>query len=196
MRAVLDANVFYSTWVTDPLLSFADIELFEPVWSERIMEEVRRHLPEIWLRATEEGVARYLRTVAMAFPEAMVTGWEPLERAVTLPDLDDRHVLAVAIKARADAVVTSNLKDFPAKRLERFGLHAMSPDDFLALLFDENPREAMVAVHSLVDSKRYPPRSMEEEIERLRDLGLARFAGRLAAMAQSTLVVSDDLRGS
>lgn len=182
MRAVLDANVFYSMWVTDPLLSFADADLYEPVWSDRIMDEVRRHLPTIWSRATREGVDRYLSTLSRVFPNASVAGWKPLENAVELPDPDDRHVVAAAVKAHADVIVTSNLKDFPAKRLERFGLRAMSPDDFLTLLFDDDPDEAMKSMQSLVDSKRHPPCTMEEEIEHLRMLGLTKFAERLAAV--------------
>ena len=116
MRAVLDANVFYSTWVTDVLLSFADADLYEPAWSDRIMGEVRNHLPHVWSRATQEGVDKYLAILDRAFPEASVTDWESLERVVELPDSDDRHVVAAALKARADVIVTSNLKDFPASR--------------------------------------------------------------------------------
>lgn len=182
MRAVLDANVFYSTWVTDPLLSFADVELYEPVWSERIMEEVRRHLPSVWSRATQEGVDRYLRTLSMAFPEASVADWGHLEGKVKLHDPDDRHVVAAAIKANADVIVTSNLADFPAGNLKCFGLRAMSPDAFLVMLFDGDPEEAMSVMRSLVDSKKHPPRTMQEETKRLRKLGLTGFAGRLEMM--------------
>jgi hypothetical protein len=85
MRAVLDANVFYSTWVTDVLLSFADADLYEPAWSDRIMGEVRSHLPHVWSRATQEGVDKYLTILDRAFPEASVTDWESLERVVELP---------------------------------------------------------------------------------------------------------------
>ena len=183
MRAVLDANVFYSTWVTDPLLCLADAELYEPVWSERIMGEVREHLPSVWRRATREGVDRYLRTLSMAFPEAEVEGWEPLEEAVAgLPDPDDRHVVAAAVRSGAGVIVTSNLKDFPDACLGRFGLHAVSPDGFLSMLFDDDPDVASSAMRGLVESKRHPPRTMAEEIGRLRGLGLAGFADRLAAM--------------
>lgn len=182
MCAVLDANVFYSTWVTDVLLSFADAELYEPVWSGRIMGEVRNHLPQVWSCATREGVDKYLTTLAMAFPEAFITGWESLEHAVELPDPDDRHVVAVALKARADVIVTSNLKDFPSEALEPLDLRVISPDDFLSQLFDEDPQEATAAMRSLVVSKRHPPRTMSEESEHLRCLGLIRFAGRLDSM--------------
>lgn len=85
MRAVLDANVFYSTWVTDVLLSFADADLYEPAWSDRIMGEVRNHLPHVWPRATQEGVDKYLTILDRVFPEASVTDWESLERVVELP---------------------------------------------------------------------------------------------------------------
>ena len=163
MRAVLDANVFYSIWVTDPLLSFADVELYEPVWSERITVEVRRHLPSVWSRATREGVDRYLRTLAMAFPEASVAGWEYLEGGVRLPDPDDRHVVAAAIKAGADVIVTSSIGDFPAGRLKRFGLCAISPDVFLVMLFDSDPEEVVSVMRFLVGSKSHPPRTMQDE---------------------------------
>lgn len=184
MREVLDANVFYSTWVTDVLLSFADADLYEPAWSDRIMGEVRNHLPHVWSRATQEGVDKYLAILDRAFPEASVTDWESLERVVELPDSDDRHVVAAALKARADVIVTSNLKDFPAEALNPLRLRAVSPDDFLSELFDEDPQEATAAMRLLVTSKRHPSRTMREESERLRRLGLARFAGRLDAMAR------------
>ena len=47
MKAVLDANLFFSTWITNPLLTFAEEEFYEPVWSERIMAEVKEHLPQV-----------------------------------------------------------------------------------------------------------------------------------------------------
>ena len=127
---------------------------------------------------------KYLAILDRAFPEASVTDWESLERVVELPDSDDRHVVAAALKARADVIVTSNLKDFPAEALNPLRLRAVSPDDFLSELFDEDPQEATAAMRLLVTSKRHPSRTMCEESERLRRLGLARFAGRLDAMAR------------
>lgn len=90
MRALLDANIFFSTWVTDPLLSFADADFFEPLWSERIMDEVCEHLPEVWSRATPTGIKRYVNLLNQAYPDAAVTGWEPLAPAIVLPDTDGR----------------------------------------------------------------------------------------------------------
>lgn len=102
MRALLDANVFFSIWTLDPILSFADEEYFEPLWSERIMDEVRGHLPEVWDHATPQAVDHYVRVLDSAFPDASVAGWRPLERTIQLDDEDDRHVVAAALlSARA-----------------------------------------------------------------------------------------------
>ena len=73
-----------------------------------------------------------------AFPDAIVMGWEPLEDAYVLPDPDDRHVLAAAVKGRADVTVTDNLKDFPARSLPA-DLEAQSADEFLLDALDLQP---------------------------------------------------------
>lgn len=180
MRALLDANVFFSMWTIDPLLSFADSEMFEPLWSERIMAEAREHLPRVWGQATTSGVDRYLRLVNAAFPHAMIRGWEHLESSIRLSDPDDRHVLAAAVVGRADMIVTWNLKHFPESDLASHGLRAVSPDNLLCELFATDPEETMTIMRALVASKTRPPRTMHEEIEHLRRVGNERFAALLA----------------
>ena len=67
-----------------------------------------------------------------AFPEAMVTVPPELLRAVEcIPDKDDRHVLAAAIMARANAIVTQNTRHFPKECLDKFGVLCQTADDFL-----------------------------------------------------------------
>jgi len=63
--------------------------------------------------------------------DALVTGYEELIDGLHLPDPDDRHVLAAAIRGRADVIVTCNLKDFPAGALKSYGIEAQHPDEFL-----------------------------------------------------------------
>jgi hypothetical protein len=53
---------------------------------------------------------------------------------VELPDSDDRHVLAAAIKGGCQLIVTFNLADFPADTLAPHSVAAMHPDAFLSSL--------------------------------------------------------------
>lgn len=176
IRAVLDANIFFSVWVTDPLLSFADADFFEPVWSTAIMAEVRRHLPHVWSRSTPARVNRYIDMLDAAFPQASSDFSTRVETAVRLPDPDDRHVVAVAVAACARYIVTWNLSDFPQRDIRDWNIRAISPDDFLCLLAESDREEAEVIMRRLVLSKRHPPRSMDEEIRQLASRGLTRFA--------------------
>ena len=67
-----------------------------------------------------------------AFPEAMVTVPSALLKAVEcIPDKNDRHVLAGAIVARANIIVTQNIRHFPKDCCEKYGVHCQKPDDFL-----------------------------------------------------------------
>jgi hypothetical protein len=69
----------------------------------------------------------------------MVTGYEEHIPKVTLPDPNDRHVVAAGITTQASLVLTWNSRHFPANELKKFGLRKMTPDGFLCGLFDEIP---------------------------------------------------------
>jgi hypothetical protein len=72
-------------------------------------------------------------------PDALVTGYEDLIEGLQLPDPDDRHVLAAAIRGRADVIVTANVRDFPADILTPLEIEAQHPDEFIAYLLDLAP---------------------------------------------------------
>jgi len=83
--ALLDANVLYPFWVRDVLLSFAEAGLYRPRWSARIHAEWSQSL----LKARPhlaESIARTIRLMDGAFPEAMVEGYETLMEGLPLPD--------------------------------------------------------------------------------------------------------------
>lgn len=133
-RVVLDANVLFPLILRDTLLRAAEAATYQVYWSEEILEEVRRNLVGTGT-TTEEQAARLVATMRAAFPEALVTGYERLVPAMP-NEPDDRHVAAAAVKAGAQVIVTSNLKDF---RSLPEGLEAQSPDEFLCNLFDLDP---------------------------------------------------------
>jgi hypothetical protein len=102
---------------------------------------------------------------------------------LTLPDPDDRHVLAAAIRGGADAIVTFNLADFPADALSLLGVEAQHPDDFLATLLDLAPGAVCAAVKAQRESLRNPPKTAEELLETLQAQGLTQVVARLRQFA-------------
>src|SRR5699024_1306827 len=109
------------------------------------------------------------------------TGYEPLIEAIALPDPDDRHVLAAAIKARAQVIVTHNLKDFPSAVLEGWDMEAKSADDFILDQIDLNRDAVYGAVQRIADSRGNPPATFSDVLAMLERDGLVESAAALRA---------------
>lgn len=127
---VLDANVLYPVVLRDVVLRLAYAGVFQPHWTDQIPHEMTRNIKK---KVPEERHDRIDRTVAQmrtAFPEAMVTGHENLIPSMTNHP-KDRHVLAAAVHAGVDLLVTSNLDDFPRSSCEPYNIDVQPPDDFL-----------------------------------------------------------------
>jgi len=105
--------------------------MYRPLWSEQILMEMTGAL-RIKLNRTPAEVTWRKNQMCEAFPEAMVSVPDELLKAVEcVPDVNDRHVLAAAIMARANTIVTQNTKHFPKECLARFGVLCQTADDFL-----------------------------------------------------------------
>ncbi|WP_036921628.1 PIN domain-containing protein [Propionicicella superfundia] len=134
---VYDANVLYPSTLRDVLIRVGLAHLVQPKWTDQILDEMFRNL-----RANRPDPVRLDRTRRLmndAIRDVTVTGHEHLIDQLDLPDPDDRHVLAAAIHAEAQVIVTRNLRDFPADRLSTWGVHAQHPDDFLTGLHQDHP---------------------------------------------------------
>ena len=166
---VLDANVLIKAGPRDTLLRAAERELYRPYWSEAILDEVQRNLADMLAkRGNPEPVvaARHLiEELREQFPEALVGGYEALVPVMTNPK-KDRHVLAAAVVAQAQVIVTDNLKDFPAAALSPYRLEARSSDTFLTDLFDLHP-EAMVQILTQQGSDLRHPRTLLATLDSL-----------------------------
>lgn len=117
--------------------------------------------------------------MAAAFPEALVTGYEPLIPSLDLPDEKDRHVLASAIRCGAQIIVTDNLKDFPGDILSDFDIEAISADEFLTQTFRLYPYDALPVAAKIRRKYDNPPYSASEFIMDLTAKGLPMFAAEL-----------------
>lgn len=175
---VLDANVLYPYRMRDALLRSAEAGLFRARWSPAILDEWRRSLlvrrPEL-----EGSIDAQIRAMARAFPESCVTGGDALIASLDLPDANDRHVLATAIRTGAEHIVTENLKDFPQGALEPFGITAVTADDFLSSTSEPYPGDAFRAMRTMRRAYGNPPFSPSEFIFDLQAKGLPKLASML-----------------
>jgi predicted nucleic acid-binding protein len=137
---VLDACVLVPMPLCDTLLRLAeDPPLYRPLWSDRILEEVGTALRDK-LNHTEKQSRRRIEAMRQSFPEALVSFTTDLEKSLTcIPDENDRHVLACAIRSGAYAIVTSNIKDFPEECLAKWDLVRQTPDEFLLHQYHLSP---------------------------------------------------------
>lgn len=115
-----------------------------------------------------------------AFEDAHVEGWESLESSIELPDPDDRHVVAAALWGRAEAIITENIKHFPAKSLSVHGIEAIRLDDFLLDQYDLNPSATRRIVVEQAAAMTQPPVAVNVLLTRLSRGGAPRFAKLVA----------------
>lgn len=177
--ALLDANVLHSQPITSLLLELAEARLYRPAWSADIHTEWRRSV--LRARPDVDPAALDRRRAAMdaALPDACVSGYESLIPGLTLPDPDDRHVLAAAIRAKAQVIVTFNEVDFPAATLAGFDIVVQHPDLFLRHLVDLNPAIVRARVVQMLQRWRQPPNTPEAFIGALERCGLPEAAAAL-----------------
>ena len=176
--AVLDANTLYPAPLRDLLLSLAVDGLYHARWTARIHEEWVRNLarnrPEL-----EVQLGALVELMNRSVPDCLVENYEGLIAGLVLPDPDDRHVLAAAIAGHADAIVTFNLKDFPADALDAHQIEAIHPDDFVLNQLELRPYEALAAVKKMRARLNRPPQTAAELIATLERSGLPATATHL-----------------
>lgn len=132
---VIDACVLFQMPLCDTLLRIAEEGLYRLHLSQEILDETTRNLVGK-KKMNEKQAARYQKQIKEFFPESMVEGYESLIDSMT-NDPKDRHVLAAAIKIKANVIVTFNLKDFSPESLETWDIKAQHPDEFLLDLFSD-----------------------------------------------------------
>jgi predicted nucleic acid-binding protein len=178
---VYDANVLYPSTLRDLLIRVSQAGLVQAKWTEQILDEMfgalRRTRPDL----DPVKLDRTRALMATAVRDWRVTGYEPLIEALKLPDPNDRHVLAAAIRARAQVIVTANLRDFPASELRQWDIEAKSPDEFIRDQISLDRAAVYAAVQQIADSWRNPPGSVDDVLDRLERNGLAVSVAELRA---------------
>lgn len=164
---VLDSCVIFPMHLRDTLFRAAEIGLYDLYWSQEILDGATRNLVNTG-RMKSERAARFEAALKAAFPNAMVEVPDNLIQQMT-NDPGDRHVAAAAVVAKAQVIVTSNLRDFPRESLNPWGITAMHPDVFLNRLYEVAPDLMANVVSKQVEDLKNPPMTVDELLVRLRE---------------------------
>ena len=173
------------------LLTLADAEIFAPVWTPDLLDEVERNLTGERFGKSAQQAERRVRLMRDAFPfaEGRARGYRELIPSMT-NDPKDRHVLAAAVRSGASVIVTANLKDFPASALEKFHVDAIHPDEFLCDLLDLHPESVIRCMEAVADRNVLPPRTVGELLE-----SLERQTPRFVEAVRALFVAPDETKG-
>lgn len=155
------------------------VGLYQPKWSGCIHHEWCRNLLKNRADINASTLQRTVELMNIALPDANISGYEPLIERLVLPDEGDRHVLAAAIRAKAEVIVTLNQKDFPSETLASFDIEALHPDEFIFDLCDLNQALVLEAVRRQRQSLKNPPLAVSDFLEMLLKQGLPMTANAL-----------------
>jgi predicted nucleic acid-binding protein len=183
--AVYDACVLYPAPLRDLLVRVALAGLVRAHWTDQIHDEWTRNVLANRPELAASSIERSRRLMDAHVHDALVVGYENLIPGLTLPDPDDRHVLAAAVHSGAGVVVTFNLSDFPPTALAPHSIEAVHPDEFVMRMLDGQPRTTCEAVRQQRLALKKPPKTVEEFLPVLAQCGLVRTAAALHVLADA-----------
>lgn len=178
--AILDACVLYPAALRDLWMHLTVNLAFQPKWTPRIQDEWIRNVMENRPDLRPENLARTRANMERWGRDWEVPDYENRLAELSLPDPDDRHVLAAAIAGEVPLLVTFNLSDFPKPILAAHGVRPVHPDEFALELLDAGPELFLLAVRSHRAALKNPPKSVEAYLETLEHAGLVQTVKRLA----------------
>ncbi len=174
-----DACILYPAPLRDLLMHLALTDLFRARWTDQIHDEWIRSVLEDRPDLKREQLERTRSLMNAHVRDCLVAGYEGLIEGLTLPDPNDRHVLAAAIRGSASVIVTFNLDDFPAECLDKLGVEVQHPDEFITHLIDLAPAAVCEAAKDHRTSLKNPPKTVGEYLGTLASLSLPETVRRL-----------------
>lgn len=178
---VYDACVLYPAPLRDFLMWLALSGCFRARWSAQIHDEWKRNLLRNRPDLTPAQLDRTSALMNDAVPDSLVCGYEKLIPGLVLPDPDDRHVLAAAIRCGASVIVTFNQKDFPAEAMQEFHIEAQHPDEFIDNLLDLDQAAVVDAARRQRAQLVNPKLDVDRFLDVLRKQGLVQTVKGLTA---------------
>jgi hypothetical protein len=161
---LLDACVLYPVITRDLLLTLAADGAFHPIWTDEIIDEMRRNIladrPDIAVAKLERNMVAAMNR---AFPKACSTGFEPLIADMD-NDVKDRHVSAAAAYAGATGIVTYNLRDFQSAEIQRRNIRVISPAALVEEFMSEFPDVVGQAILTMSQRRTRPAMTPNEVV--------------------------------
>lgn len=176
---IYDACVLYPAPLRDLLMHLALTGLYQAKWTNEIHDEWIRNVLNNRKDLKRSQLERTCELMNQYTLDCLVEGYAQLIPLLKLPDLNDRHVLAAAIKASASIILTYNLKDFPQKSLSKYNIIAQHPDIFITQLIDIRPDMVCSAIKRLRTSLKNPPMNVENYLEVLEKQSLPNLVKHL-----------------
>ena len=164
--AFVDACTLASALKRNLLLTLAEAELFRIRWSDEVMAETEKAIEDILAaKGFEDAAVRARRarsSMEAAFEDAAVSDYGRLLCVCDgLPDPNDAHVVAAALKTQATIIVTENLRDFPDEISAPLNLEVRSADVFIANTLALAPGKAVAAVRTMRERLKRPEKTAE-----------------------------------
>ncbi len=177
--ALYDSCVLYPAPLRDLLVRLGGTGLFRARWTNEIHEEWIRNVLENRSDLSREQLERTRDLMNDHILDSLVTHYEELIPAIELPDADDRHVVAAAIRGRADVIVTFNKKDFPTEVLSGYDIEIQHPDLFGQHTLDLDEALVCATIRKQRLDLRRPQKSADEMLVTLEEQGLWQTVARL-----------------
>ncbi len=177
VAVVLDTCALYPLHLRHTLLRLGERKLYDPRWSRDITMELGRTLARK-AKVSQPSIERLFARMRDTFPEARVSDYRELIPAMTCHE-KDRHVLAAAVRSKAVAIVTFNLRDFPAENTEPHGVGVFHPDEFLLRLLEQRRMDVLDELQRQAASNRRDPRTLPALLDALARAQVPLFADQV-----------------
>lgn len=181
---LFDANVLYPAPMRDVLLQLTLTDLFRAKWSDDIHREWIDSLLKNEPHRERAALERTRDLMNANIRDCLITDYDRLIPSLTLPDPDDRHVLAAAIVGRCDAIITQNLRDFPEEALKPYGIETQHPDDFICNQFTLSQAAVCTSLRKVRTRLKNPPFTVAEYLTVLTKQGLVATVAEVEEFAE------------
>ena len=158
--------------------------LYRARWTTDISEEWVRNVNKKNPHISRDKLEKVSAKMNYAILDALIENYSYLISKLSLPDPNDRHVLAAAIHGKVDLIITFDLKDFPEKPLAPYRLRSVHPDEFLCDIFDMSPTKVLATLRTMREKRNRPALSARDFIEKLKRQGLPKFYSLVSPYTQ------------